>query len=79
MTSAAASTTPGFDHATHVRLHERSGRRVFWAMVLVGTPVLGLLLEVGSDAAGRLAFLADHHVLAMGEVVDGLRRQLWRR
>jgi hypothetical protein len=37
------------------------------------------LEQLAPEAAGRLAFLADDHLLAMGDSVQDLRRELRRR
>ena len=37
------------------------------------------LEQLAPEAAGRLAFLADDHMLGMGELLSDLRRELRRR
>jgi len=37
------------------------------------------LEQLAPEASGRLAFLADDHMLAMAEVLADLRRELRRR
>jgi hypothetical protein len=37
------------------------------------------LEQLAPEASARLAYLADDHMLGMGEVLAALRRDLWRR
>lgn len=37
------------------------------------------LEQLAPEAAGRLAFLADDHMLSMGDIMQDLRRELRRR
>jgi hypothetical protein len=37
------------------------------------------LEQIAPEAAGRLAFLADDHMLSMGDIMQDLRRELRRR